>query len=102
MTKVWYVYASYDSGGHEKGFWRSPLFSSEELAEQFLEYVDSIPLWHTDSWTGRVMASIRSEIVTDLLPDKLQECEDYAKQHKQLGYKLEREIEKQYLTIVYT
>lgn len=79
--KVYQVVMDYFDGDHEHGSYRSPLFVTRELAEQFKQAVyinsDSDKEWWTDSWHEREEPYIITLEILDELPEVLKDARDY-------------------------
>lgn len=76
--KIYYVYNTWDSGDHEKGFYRSPSFLNREHAEQFLKDLNGE--WDSgDSWAcGPYPPNIvEEEILTEPIPSDKVNLREY-------------------------
>lgn len=72
LMEVHYVTNNYDSGDHEKGYYRSPLFATKELAEAFLAKIGDE--WdHEIGWGGPIC---KPHIVTEKINTELVEPSD--------------------------
>lgn len=85
--KIYYIYKTYDSGDHEKGYYMSPFFTTREAAQKFLdaviaknkegtEYEENEYGWYSDEY-GHVTDPhlVEADVLNEFV--KLEPAEDY-------------------------